>query len=430
MTRQFTLISIGINEYDEFTTLGYANNDSALVASTLSERLGNSLKRLEIPGTPTTRLEHQSVRAALTTLGKCHLKPDDAAMLFFAGHGYTFEGRDYLVCSDTRRADHHTAIPTDEIIAALNSSGAGTSVLVVDACRRNAGRTSDVFGSQTAELARRQGVIVLFGCSPGEICQELPGLGATGQGVFTYALAEVLRAGGPTTPLSLDSAVSRRVAEICLTNKLDRQQPYTAVAPIQKAALDLMSGRFVSFLTGRGRRCLVIAGPSNAGKTVLGQHLATRHEAIHMEMSMFAWKRFQANKTNTSLQDFMEHLWSQQPRDVIAKDLMADLPNVEKFVICGPRTPEELRALRAYDWGCSVVYVYAGTNTRYERYVKSQESGRFRLDYGEFVQKDLREMAWGLAAMGCDRSINLVINEGVLEELFNAVTPYAQAALR
>jgi adenylate kinase family enzyme len=418
MKRKVYLYAIGIDEFDQHQTLSCCANDARDIADLLRRRFsGLIMNVLFSEQNASSAPTKPTVEAYLLELSQLSLSIDDLVIFYFAGHGCSSGGKDYLICQDSDRADLSTAVATDGVIAALTMSGAGTSIMIIDACRLALERSAPIFGEETAEMARRQGVIVFFGCSPGQVCQELPKLG---HGVFTYALLQYLERAKLATPLEIDRQIIAYVRGVCDEHKLRRQDPYTSVSPIQKACVDIFTGRTVVLTGGDTRRCILLVGPSNVGKTTLGQHIASRLGYVHIEMSSFVWQRFQSFPNfKRSIQDFMEDIvWSGQDKDIIARDLLAAKPDLQKVVICGPRAVEEIETLRAQEWDCTTVFLHSNAQIRFSRYLNAMEQNRYRLSYEELVKKDLREYGWGIAKASALSDVNLVINEGDLEELF------------
>ncbi len=422
VTRKTLVYCVGVDEYKEYQTLSCCANDAIAVARQLKHKLPGGRVSLLHSGADSPELPTKAnVDAFMQEISELQLDAQDLVVFYFAGHGFSSAGRDYLVCMDTQRDNPGTAVMTDQVIAALNGSGAGTCVLIIDACRVKLERDAGLFGEQTAELARRQGVIVFFGCSPGQVCQELPKLG---NGIFTYSLLSAIEDVSVATPLEIDRYVLKKVEDLYQEHKLGRQQPYTSVAPIQKAVVDIFTGQPVVADPSRARRCILIVGPANAGKTTLGQHLSSRLGFLHMEMSSFAWRRLHDRPDFTgSIQDFMEQVvWAEQDRDIIAHDLLSSLPsNLDKIVICGPRTVEEIEAIRKQNWDITTVFLFANANVRYGRYATSGQMNRYRLGYRELVERDLREFSWGMAKAATMPKVEIIINESTLPTLFERV---------
>ncbi|HVQ68867.1 MAG TPA: caspase family protein [Bradyrhizobium sp.] len=126
---------IGNNAYQNVPRLQTAANDARAVGSAL-RGLGFSV----------IIAENQSRRAmseALLAFDKA-IEPGDIALFFFAGHGFEIRGQNYLLPTDipeVREGQEElirdSAFPADRIIDRLQTRGARTAVLVLDACRNN-----------------------------------------------------------------------------------------------------------------------------------------------------------------------------------------------------------------------------------------------------------------------------------------------------
>ena len=305
-------------------------------------------------------------------------------------------------------------------------------MFIVDACRNQAEEEVGPFGEATLRLARRQGTVVFFGCSPGERCHELFELG---HGIFTHSILSAVQAEQPWTPRDLDRFVARLVTTICAENQLDDQRPYTCTGPLERASLDMFTGDFVRPRNRSERECLLIVGPSNSGKTTLGQHIASKFGMLHMEMSSFAFKRYRTYRQHVrfggSLQDFMEDVvWRVGRKDTIALDLISADPGVDRVVICGARTVEEVNFIRRQEWNCRTIFLYADEQTRFDRYCKSGERNRSGLGYREFVSNDLREFGWGLAKTANMRNVEIVVNEGPMSGMIQRLESQLETALQ
>ena len=229
------------------------------------------------------------MRSALDDIANARLSMDDLVLFFFAGHGYSFSGEDYLVFSDTEPRNNASALCTDDIVSAFLKSGAAKSIIILDACRLESERGHSAFGEATAKLAHRKGFVVFFGCSPGQVCHEIPELR---HGVFTYSFHKVLKSLSPATPLSIDAALDEHLREICHRYNLDKQEHRTIASPVQNANLDLLTGAIVPQAPSRKGWCIVIAGPSHSGRSTIAQKLANKLNCPHVEMSTFAWTRY------------------------------------------------------------------------------------------------------------------------------------------
>jgi adenylate kinase family enzyme len=422
--RRAYLFSVGIEEYREFRQLWCCSADAEAIWHHFGNKLNTTNRVLLISESNGNESpDAATVRSVLESIRDLRLSPRDAVFFYFAGHGFSRFGRDYLACSDTSHADLTSGVCTEEVLSAFVSSGAGTAVLIVDAGRNQAGKDVGPFGEATSKLARQQGTVVFFGCSPAQTCQELLEFG---HGVFTYSILKAIHGQQPCTPTDIDRLVVGLVGTICEEKHLRVQRPYTCIAPPQKASLDIFTGEFVRPRRSKDRECLLIVGPSNSGKTTLRQQIASRFGMVHLEMSSFAFKRYHTHRKRErfagSIHDFMEEVvWRGGRKDTIAADLVSADAGLERVVICGPRTVEEVDLLRRQDWNCRTIFLYADDHTRFDRYCASGERDRCCLGYDEFVSKDLREYGWGLAKTANMDNVEIVINEGALSEMIERV---------
>jgi len=188
--RRAYLFSMGIEEYREFRPLRCCSADAESIWHQFGDKLNTSNRVLLVSHSN----DHQepdaaSVRAILRSIRDLHLGPDDVVFFYFAGHGFSKLGLDYLACGDTIGSDLTSAVTTDEVVSALVSSAAGTRVLILDACRDHNEKNVGSFGESTLKLGQREGASVLIGCSPGGRCQESLALG---HGIFTYAMLKAV----------------------------------------------------------------------------------------------------------------------------------------------------------------------------------------------------------------------------------------------
>ncbi len=134
---------VGVNEYKDtqIRNLKYAVGD-AFAVGTLFEEMGYTTEILENP-------QKMEVRIALEKITS-DLKPGDFFLFYFAGHGFTSEGKHLLFCTDDRLEDLRVGwagLPFTLLEMQTKKGGYGRA-FVLDACQ------SDFFtglrGSDTA----------------------------------------------------------------------------------------------------------------------------------------------------------------------------------------------------------------------------------------------------------------------------------------
>ena len=126
---------IGNNNYQNVTRLQKAVNDANSVAKTMRKLGFQVIKKLNANRTAMT----QQLDRLSTTIS-----PGDEVLFFFAGHGISLKGQNYLLPTNVpkikpgqERAIKKEAFSEDEIIDILRERGAKVSILIIDACRNN-----------------------------------------------------------------------------------------------------------------------------------------------------------------------------------------------------------------------------------------------------------------------------------------------------
>ena len=126
---------IGNNAYENVPKLMKAVNDADAVASELS-KLGFEVVKAEDVG------RRAMSRALVELEGK--IGAGDTALIYFAGHGFAIDGTNYLLPVDVPIANPgEEGLIRDASFAAtglsyrLQEKGAGTVILILDACRDN-----------------------------------------------------------------------------------------------------------------------------------------------------------------------------------------------------------------------------------------------------------------------------------------------------
>ena len=186
--------------------------------------IGNSVyqhKQAHVP-LDCCHIDMESIAAVLQELGftvSCHpnlseqsmqsaaqqfidsLQPDSIAFVFYAGHGFHYNGRNYMTPVDhdgVRRLLDSSFCCSDFLVAQVTERlSQGACIAVFDACRkllrqsRAAGEPSDVIPRPMGMRAVKvTGAIVAYACEQGFSAYGLPGTG----GLYTQCLVRRLRA--------------------------------------------------------------------------------------------------------------------------------------------------------------------------------------------------------------------------------------------
>lgn len=137
------------------------------------------------------------------------IKPGDTALLFFAGHGVSIGGGNYLLPSDVRAAQpgeenrvRQMAIGEADIIADIQDRKAKVAVLMLDACRDNPfkqpGLTRSAGNAKgLARSAEAEGVFAIYSAGFGQTALDTLGNDdPSPNSVFTRAMAPALKRKG------------------------------------------------------------------------------------------------------------------------------------------------------------------------------------------------------------------------------------------
>ena len=152
----------------------------------------------------------------------------DAAMFYFAGHGFQFNGENYLVPVEARIEDEvgvqYETTRLNDVVTALNFAK-GVKIMVLDACRNNpfvnqlarrqATRGFSV-GSGLAPVARAQGMVIAYATQANDVAAD----GAGRNSPFTAALVREIDQPGLEV-----AALFRRVQKSVYDATAGRQTP-------------------------------------------------------------------------------------------------------------------------------------------------------------------------------------------------------------
>jgi cytidylate kinase len=398
--------------------LRYCANDAVAV-----HQLFESASNMETRILQTDYVDLQELLDGLSPVAKEKLSKDDTIIFQFSGHGYTRNGRDYLAFSTTLPSDNSSALALTDLMASLRQTGAGKFFLILDCChaiKRNACVTS--FRISASTLDSSYDAMIFMGCSLGEISQDHEDLRRNGQGVFTAALCNVVE-GYDRIPLYLlEQEVRRETAKICELCDLILQRPQL-VGSRSFASYDLLKLERVNLEVAR-RRIIIVSGPTESGKTTIGQLLQDKLGLAHIEMSRYVRQSHREYIQSTGeiipLQDYVERvLWANNNFDIVAKRAVNELRETAgDAIITGPRRPEEIAAILDADVDCLLVYLEAKAGMRWSRLVLDSRNAV----KGDFKKRNLREIEWGLADAKHLKETEIVRNEESIKSSVETIT--------
>jgi uncharacterized caspase-like protein len=131
----------------------------------------------------------------------------EARVLYFAGHGMQYRGRNYLIPVDMvinqEEEVPRKAASVDEVVEKLNENNRGVNVVILDACRTPplAGSTRTRSGGLgvarsmnpgLAQVNAPQGTLIAFSTAPGAVAYD----GIDGSSPYTRHLVDQLRTPG------------------------------------------------------------------------------------------------------------------------------------------------------------------------------------------------------------------------------------------
>lgn len=196
-----------------------------------------------------TDLTNQAMRETINRFAVT-VPDSDAALLYFAGHGVQVDGENYLIPVDAnieRVADLvWQTIPVSTLVSELEGQGR-TSIVILDACRHNAGLTRRLrgltsrsrslsVGQGLAQVSAPDGAYIAFSTAPHTVARD--GIGKNSP--FATALLKHM----PTPGLDIALMMRRVRSDVRRMTKLEQTpwdsssltQPFYFVPKAQPAA--------------------------------------------------------------------------------------------------------------------------------------------------------------------------------------------------
>ena len=245
MVKKQACIAIGINHYQFFQPLSYAQQDAeALLDFLVGEAHLPADRCVLLTDTSPPAFAHstsptrENIQAWLNWLCLEVVEPGDTLWCFFSGYGASWNGQDYLMPAFGNPADiPATGIPVRELFATLQAAPAETVLLLLDMNRASSTRAGDATGTETAQLAKQHDIPTILSSRPGQFSRESA---AIGHGLFAAAVLEALRYSGCTTPDSLERYLNHRLPELSEHCRLPVQEPLTVVSNAKKIQMLIM----------------------------------------------------------------------------------------------------------------------------------------------------------------------------------------------
>ncbi|MGK7902026.1 MAG: peptidase C14 [Hormoscilla sp.] len=239
------IVATGINQYQIFQPLNYAQHDAQALWDFGVYQAGLSPGQCVLLTDTSGPIEGRSTYPSRETiegwidlicgsgeLGGVPVTADDQLWWFFSGYGVSYESSDYLMpIEGDPDATEGTGISMRSLFTRLKQIPTSNILVMLDINRATSTQSGSLLGSQTSQLAREMEIPTLLSCQPGQFCQETSDLR---HGLFAAALLEGLRSGQCNTLARLEEYLGRRLQELSDHHMRPCQQPLMVVAPPEK----------------------------------------------------------------------------------------------------------------------------------------------------------------------------------------------------
>ncbi len=225
-------IAIGINRYEFFQHLNYAEADAQAVRQFVVESTGWAADRCLLLSDTSTPIEQkltyptrENIMGWLSEWCQENLQPGDFLWLFFSGYGVTTGSEDYLMPIDGNPADIvNTGIPLRSLLHFVKQQVGQNALLLLDINRSQGVQAGGKVGEQTLLVARELGIPTCLSCQNDQFSYEATTLG---HGLFTVALLEALRYDSGITLEGLDQYLRDRTQELSRHHLRPIQTPFS-----------------------------------------------------------------------------------------------------------------------------------------------------------------------------------------------------------
>jgi hypothetical protein len=231
-------ITVGINHYQRFQPLSFAERDAQAMHNFLVKEAGFAPDHCllltdtspPIWGKPTYPTR-ENIQSWIERLSQQYLQPGDMLWYFFSGYGVCYQGADYLMPIEGEPlAIAQTGIPMATVYHCLKSLPTETLLVLLDINRSQGMVSQELVGVETKQLASHAKIPTILSCKPEQFSREAAALG---HGFFTTALLESLRTEQSTTIDSLNRYLQNRLPELSEHHWRPTQQP-VIISPAEK----------------------------------------------------------------------------------------------------------------------------------------------------------------------------------------------------
>ncbi len=229
----YRAIAIGINQYQQFQPLYYAERDAQDLHQTWVADMGFAPEqtRLLADSSPDSKRStaypnRLNIIESLTDLCQT-TQADDGLWVFFSGYGATLQGHDYLlpIDADPSRIPE-TGIAVEALFSLLRAAATRNILILLDMNRSQGTLAGSGAGAETLALAQDFGMPTILSCRPDEFSHETLVLR---HGLFTQAVLEGLRQEGCATTAHLVQFLGDRLPQLSEHHCRPVQHPIAAV---------------------------------------------------------------------------------------------------------------------------------------------------------------------------------------------------------
>ncbi|MBE9099777.1 caspase family protein [Vacuolonema iberomarrocanum] len=243
-TKNYWAIAIGVNQYEHFQPLLYAERDAQAMQNFWVTEAGIPVENCFILSDNSPDLHLQStfpsrdnIIGQVTDLCQQHLKAGDVLWLFFSGYGAQEQGQDFLLPIDADPAQlADTGIAVEQLFNILQTAPTDSIFVLLDMNRSQGTLGGEGAGQQTLQLAQEMQLPVVVSCPPNQFSHETLLLR---QGLFTTAVLEGVRSHGCVTPEQLAQFLRDRLPNLSEQHWRPRQDPVAVIPDTQRFQLFL-----------------------------------------------------------------------------------------------------------------------------------------------------------------------------------------------
>lgn len=231
-------IAIGINQYQFFQPLRYAQSDAETFRQVLISEAGFLPQQcllmtdtsIPISDKSTYPTEENILQLMDEGAAQCW-QPGDRVWFFFSGYGINHNRRDYLMpVTGKSRNVEETGIEIRKLMRILRDSE--VEVLMLLDINRAFGTQADaVVGHDTLLAAEEMGCSTILSCQPEEFSHETKDIK---NGFFTAIILEALRSRSIETLGDLDNYLKLRTPELCQDYFRPTQNPISFITLTEK----------------------------------------------------------------------------------------------------------------------------------------------------------------------------------------------------